>query len=490
MDEQTVNLGQQVSEGEVLAGKYRVERVLGAGGMGVVVAALHLELDERVAIKFLLPGALCSPEAVARFAREARASVKIKSEHVARTIDVGKLESGAPYMVMEFLEGQDLSQRVREHGPLPIDQAVELTLQACEAVADAHALGIVHRDLKPANLFVIRRSDGTEAVKVLDFGISKVTGGSATGSDVGMTKTTAVMGSPLYMSPEQMESARNVDARTDIWALGASLFELLTGSPPFTGDSITELCAKVLNHPTPPLLERRPDAPEGLQTVINRCMEKNREHRYANVAELAVALVEFGPKRARHSAERVSRVIQAAGLSASALALPPSSGDAAPGQATATKAPGTMASWGATAAPAKTRSALLAAAVAVGGLLVVVVGVVLFYRALFGETAEPTAAGAPSVEVAGQPSAEAQPSEPEVKTMPSATTVVATASAATAPSVTAEAQASTRPAAKPTKAPPTRSVAAKPTPPKQTAPAPAPVTPATTTGRKYKERGF
>ena len=286
-----------VREGDVLAGKYRIERRIGEGGMGMVVVAHHLELDEPVAIKFLLPEALGNSEAVMRFAREARASVKIKSEHVARTLDVGKLENGAPYMVMEYLQGSDLSSRLRNSGPLPIDEAVDFTLQACQALADAHAIGIIHRDIKPSNLFVIRKTDGNESVKVLDFGISKVTGLAASGTDMGMTRTQTLMGSPLYMSPEQMASSRNVGAPSDIWALGVTLHELLTGSPPFSAESITELCSKVLTQPTPRLREWRPDAPDGLQAVIDRCLQKEPTRRYSNVAELAIALMPFGTKR-------------------------------------------------------------------------------------------------------------------------------------------------------------------------------------------------
>src|SRR4051812_36918936 len=180
-----------VSAGDVLAGKYVVERVLGAGGMGVVVSALHRQLEEKVAIKFLLPEALQNPESVARFLREARASVKIKSQHVVRVIDVGTLDNGAPYMVMEHLDGQDLAARLASRGPFPVEEAVELVMQACEALAEAHVLGIVHRDLKPANLFLTRSAGGLPIVKVLDFGISKVTGAGA--SQMSMTKTTAVM---------------------------------------------------------------------------------------------------------------------------------------------------------------------------------------------------------------------------------------------------------------------------------------------------------
>jgi len=314
-----------VQPGEVLAGKYRVERVLGVGGMGVVVAATHLQLEERVAIKFLLPAMLRNPEVVGRFAREARAAVKIKNEHVARVSDVGTLDGGAPYMVMEFLEGEDLAAWLLQRGPLPVEQAVDFVLQACVAVADAHGLGIVHRDLKPANLFCVRRSDGQFVIKVLDFGISKVAelGGSRPGMEA--TKTTAIMGSPLYMSPEQMRSAKDVDAQTDIWALGIVLYELLTGTPPFVGDSFAEVAIGVATGSFAPVRSFRPDAPPGLEAVILKSLEKEKGRRYGNVAELALALADFGPKRSRHSIERIVGIIQASGLSKSALVLPPSS---------------------------------------------------------------------------------------------------------------------------------------------------------------------
>jgi serine/threonine-protein kinase len=311
-----------VRPGEVVAGKYRVERVLGVGGMGVVVAAHHIQLDEPVALKFLLPQATRNPEAVARFIREARAAVKIKSEHVARVSDVGQLESGAPYMVMEFLQGGDLARWLDQNGPLPFDQAVDFVLQACIALADAHVLGIVHRDLKPANLFCVRRSDGQLTIKVLDFGISKTTQVGSSGPGVEMTKTSVNMGTPLYMSPEQMRSSRDVDGRTDLWALGVILFELLTGKPPFSADSVTELVLKVATDPTPSLRAFRPDAAQGLEAVIGKCLEKDRDRRYRNVGELAVALLPYAPKRAKASVERIAGILQAAGLSESALAVP------------------------------------------------------------------------------------------------------------------------------------------------------------------------
>jgi serine/threonine protein kinase len=200
-----------VAKGDLLAGKYVVDRVLSAGNRSTVVSAVHRQLEQRVAIKVLLEDALESPEIVERFVREARATVKIKSQHVARVVDVGKLDSGAPFIVMEYLEGQHLADRIATRGPLAVEEAVELVLQACEALAEAHVLGIVHRDLKPANLFLTRSAGGLPIVKVLDFGISKVAGPS--GVRMGMTRTTNVMGSPYYMSPEQLACTRDTDAR-------------------------------------------------------------------------------------------------------------------------------------------------------------------------------------------------------------------------------------------------------------------------------------
>jgi serine/threonine protein kinase len=297
-----------VRVGEVLAGKYRVEGILGAGGMGVVVAAHHLQLDERVALKFLLPEASLNQEAMTRFAREAKAAVKIKSEHVARVIDVGTLETGAPYIVMEFLEGRDLAAWIHERGPLRIEQAIEFVLQASEAIAEAHSLGIVHRDLKPANLFVVRRNDGLDSVKVLDFGISKFAG-SAGQHDMAGTRTSVVMGSPYYMSPEQMRSAKDVDPTSDIWALGIILYELLSGRTPFMGDTFPEICIKVSTEPPPPLRQVRPEVPPALQAVVAKCLEKERRNRYRDVAELAFALQPFAPRRAATSIERISGIL-------------------------------------------------------------------------------------------------------------------------------------------------------------------------------------
>jgi len=353
-------MSNEVHEGQILAGKFRIERVLGQGGMGVVVAATHLQLDERVALKFLLPDALANPEAVERFAREARAAVKIKSEHVARVSDVGTLESGSPYMVMEYLHGEDLAAWVRRNGAMPVAEAIEFLLQACEAIAEAHALGIVHRDLKPANLFVTHRVDGSPCIKVLDFGISKLTLPGAT-AELGMTKTTAVMGSPLYMSPEQMSSSRNVDMRTDIWALGVILYESLTGRVPFEAETMPQLCGMILQDPPRPIHELRPELPQGLQEAVLRCLEKSRERRYGNVAELAFALAPFGLPAAQRSAERIARVLGAAGY----LSAPTPIASAVSARAGS----GTSTDFVASNEPKKSRTALFVALCLLGLLL-------------------------------------------------------------------------------------------------------------------------
>jgi serine/threonine-protein kinase len=297
-----------VKEGQVLAGKYRVERVLGSGGMGVVVAAWHLELEQRVAVKFLHPLAMERADTAERFRREARSAAKIRSEHVARVIDVGIMEGGIPYMVMEYLEGHDVSDEMSKIGMLPIEEAVDFILQAIEALAEAHAAGIVHRDLKPANLFIASRPDGTRIVKVLDFGISKsLLGGSA--SELSLTRTSVLIGSPLYMSPEQMRSAKDVDTRTDIWSLGVILYEMITGRPPYTGDSIPALCASLLNDVPQSMRALRADVPAELEDVIRYCMAKDRADRYGTVSELARALAQFGSIASQLHVDRASRVL-------------------------------------------------------------------------------------------------------------------------------------------------------------------------------------
>jgi serine/threonine-protein kinase len=303
--------GSPFRPGNVIAGRYRLDKMLTSGGMGVILVAHHLQLDQRVAIKVLRQSALENHEVVARFSREARAAARIQNEHVARVIDVGHLEGGAPFMVMEYLKGTDLSRLLRERGPLPIEQAVDYLLQACEALAEAHALGIVHRDLKPANLFVTRRSDGTPFVKVLDFGISKFTTKlDSSDSTEGLTKTSMMMGSPQYMSPEQLRSARSVDARADIWALGVTLYKLVSGRNAFMAETTPELCVAILLNPPKSLVELVPGIPPAFDRAVMKCLEKEPELRYQSVAELGVALAPFASPAGKASVERIARIVE------------------------------------------------------------------------------------------------------------------------------------------------------------------------------------
>ena len=291
--------------GDVVGGKYRVDRVLGEGGMGIVVAATHEHLGQRVALKFLLPAMAENVEIVQRFLREARAAVRIQSEHVARVLDVGTHE-GSPYMVMEYLEGGDVARVLAERGELPVGEAVGYVLEACEAIAEAHALGIVHRDLKPANLFLAQRPTGKPMIKVLDFGISKA---PATGPEANLTHASALMGSPSYMSPEQLVSATSVDHRADIWGLGVVLYEMLTRLLPFSAESMPELVGTILQQTAEPISSVRPGVPVGLERVIDRCLEKEPSRRFANVAEFARALLPFAPTRSEQSVERIEHVL-------------------------------------------------------------------------------------------------------------------------------------------------------------------------------------
>ena len=297
--------------GDIVSGKYEVIGLLGSGGMGYVISARHCELGEMVALKFLRPEALAHAELVERFAREARAAAKIRSEHIANVFDVGVLPDGTPFIVMEYLAGMDLADHLHQQGALPISTAVEYVMQACEALAAAHAHGIVHRDIKPENLFLTQQAQGMSMIKVLDFGISKI---ALPRGKRDLVRTQMALGSPVYMSPEQIRRSDQVDARSDIWAIGCVLFELLTGVTAFDEPSLLELSAAILEREPVPLQTLRPDASLELEDVVLRCLSKNPDDRFQNVAELAASLYPFAPRRARISAERCYHMLKNSGL--------------------------------------------------------------------------------------------------------------------------------------------------------------------------------
>ncbi len=289
----------------MVAGKYRVSDLLAVGGMGMVFDGVHVDLDQRVAIKFVRPELRHNEEAVARFLNEARSAAKLRGQHVARVLDSGRLDNGIPYLVMEYLDGADLCTVLRRSGSLPVSTAVHYLLQTCEAIAEAHAEGIVHRDLKPENLFLIRAPDGSPVLKVLDFGISK----QRSAEEKNYTDPTRGIGSPNYMSPEQMVAPETVDHRSDVWSLGAVLYELIAGRPPFDGQTLAAICVKVLREQPDSLSQLRPDVPPALEAVILRCLSKRREERFSTVAELAQALGPFAPDAARALASRAERIL-------------------------------------------------------------------------------------------------------------------------------------------------------------------------------------
>ena len=435
--------------GTVIAGKYVIERTLGEGGMGVVVQARHQQLDQKVALKFMHASSELPPDAVTRFTREARAVAKLRGENVARVLDVDTLPDGTPYIVMEYLEGRDLSDHLDETVVSPAE-AVDYVLQACVGLAEAHAQGIVHRDLKPANLFLTSAPDGAPLVKILDFGISKLR--SEEDPATSTTRTGTVMGSPLYMPPEQARSAKDVDARADIWSLGAVLYKLLTRKPPFVADNVADLFADILYKPHVPA-STHANVPTGLDAVLDRCLAKQPADRFANLAELAVAL---GPYASADGPSLIGRVLR---LTGDPRAPQPSLHQISDSDLKAT-VPDPHVAGGSTESPLSVTNQKKPArafwALGVGVLGALAVGTVLVLRS---RTPEPEPAPA-------APAVAAESPEPVVAPTPTRAVSIAKEPDAAAPIASEK-----PPAPKPVAAPRERPKPAPPPPPKPTAPA-------------------
>jgi serine/threonine protein kinase len=299
--------------GSLVADKYVVEGALGSGGLGAVIVARHRALNHRVAIKYLKSGGKEST-IVERFLREARLSAQIQSDHVVKVHDVGELADGSPFMVMEYLEGGDLSDLIQDRG-VPIATAVDYVLQACDGLAEAHALGIVHRDIKPENLFLAQRTNHVPVVKIIDFGISKVTSKNRAMNWAHLTSENERFGTPVYMSPEQLRSSTDVDGTTDIWALGVVLFELITGELPFNGGDVPQLCTSILTSPPRRLSALCPAVPQRLEGVILKCLEKDARFRFRNIAEFAQEIARFGPPEAAERVKRIKNRVVMSGIS-------------------------------------------------------------------------------------------------------------------------------------------------------------------------------
>jgi serine/threonine-protein kinase len=465
--------------GAVLASKYRVETVLGSGGMGIVVAATHLQLGDPFAIKLLRPETSSRVDSVGRFLREARIAMRLRGEHVVRVYEVGTLDDGSPFIAMERLAGRDLRAVLRDEGRIAQTVAVDYVLQACEAIAEAHALGVIHRDLKPANIFLTERIDGTPCVKVLDFGVSKIgvdfasaAGGLSSGASMdlpagadeasleladtarpatGITRTRALLGSPRYMAPEQLRSPRDVDVRADVWALGAILFELLTGNPPFDGESLEEVRSMIVGAPAPVV----PGIPRELEWVVHRCLAKDPAQRFAAVRDLAEALAPFASEEGRGIAERIRRLPRG----------PRSSGEVTAAQRSPARLDTTGTTAEATADGGGRRSIRIASGVTGAAVLALAIG----WKLTFGRAAPPpswTPLDAGIVEgpvpplsapIAEEPRAQPSAVEPP-RPIPSA----APSSSAAPPPQKGRAQAHSAPAAAsaPTPAPASEAIAA------------------------------
>jgi serine/threonine protein kinase len=413
--------------GDILADKYRIDVQLGEGGMAVVYGAHHMLLDKAIAVKILSPELPQLPDVIERFLTEARAAARVDSPNVARVMDVGALANGLPYMVMERLDGCDLEELLKLEKQLTIGDAVDYTLQALQGLANAHALGVVHRDLKPANLFLAHQADGTAIVKILDFGIAKL------GKAPRKTALNQAVGSPTYMSPEHIRNSEFLDHRTDIWAMGVVLYELLTGKPPVEAEGVGETLAAVLNKKAPPARTSRPDIPPELDAAVLKCLEHDPNDRWADVAQLARAIAPFGTGACATLPDSIEQTLrqQLRRYSGAAIVIKPTPGTMTVGTAKTQTAPAVTEDSVPELHPGRRRwwvaLALIAASGATFGMLARTRHLPYWH---LGATEATTAASVPLI-ASGPVSASAAPSASvaHAKTAPSASTHKAAASA-------------------------------------------------------------
>ena len=433
--------------GAVIDEKYEIVALVGRGGMGAVFEAMHVRLNQRVAIKMLHPYVKDLPGSIERFEREARAAGQLQSPNITRVLDVETKKTALPYMVMEFLDGKDLGQELAAHGRLPICDAVDYLLQACAGMREAHAAGIIHRDLKPANIFLCRTPEGP-VIKVVDFGISKIT----TEVDGRLTAAMTTMGSPVYMSPEQLREAKDVDQRADIWGLGVILFELITGRTPHTG-TVTVVTAAIVSEKPPTLSALRSDVPAGLDAVVAKALAKKPDDRYPDAESFAEALAPFASREAVKRL-RASLSIPAAPPSSKRSVSPASHDQNAETMMGTSRLPGveTSQSWSSAelgeALRSKRRSRVLIAAT--GAAIVATIAIIIGVSSRSGGPPEPTRVAATTA-----------PPEPAAAPTAPAPTVAAGAKEEAAPLVAAAPPASSSSARAPAKVvAPTRSLPA------------------------------
>ncbi len=453
-----VHTGSLPGPGARVAGKYRIERIVGRGGMGIVYAAHHEVLDHRVALKILTPEVAAQPTAVTRFLNEARLAARLRSEHLCQVLDAGVTETGLPYIAMELLEGCDLARLlVDRRAPLPPGEAVEYVIQALDAVSEAHARGVIHRDLKPSNLFLTHTPDGRPTVKVLDFGISKVDDAFAPEgmAPANLTQSRAIIGSPTYMSPEQIQNIRRTDHRTDIWSLGVILYELMTRTQPFRGETPGEIFVRIIEGQLVPPSQVTAAIPKPLSDIVVRCLRRNVDERFDTVASLAEAIAPFAWYPHAESLARMRHALGARGRSGE---------HSAPGTTSAAIVPPPRASTtaGATQTGAGTK-VLIVLAATVPLLLVALAGTFVVRSMNIGRH-EPAATGAGAV------SASTGATEPQPPPVVAATETATATSVATAPPAQPP---------EPASAPPAEPSAAHQTTAAPTAPAAAPTAPAT-----------